>query len=132
MIAENTQQIPARWRQLNLAQKKTFGNGCGPKWFPRWLTRLCFGWLFKASCRRHDFAYARGGNRADRKAADIGFKNGMAQDVEKYRGLKKILANIVAAVFYRLVRLLGLFVFTYGPYQSLAAILNNDALNKRR
>ena len=110
---------PVRWAELNSEQQNQLGNGCGPDWFPDWLVRLLFGWFFEASCRRHDFAYERGGSREDRKKADRGFLKAMMRDAERLPWYKGGFAYIVAGVFYLLVRLFGSWSFYYGPYKRL-------------
>ena len=113
---------PVRWAELSESEKNAFGNGCGPAWFPDWLVNLLFGWFFEASCRRHDFAYSRGGSPSDRKAADKGFFKAMLRDAKRLSGYQRWLASVVAVVFYLLVRLFGWLAFKYGPYLTLSMI----------
>lgn len=114
-----TQSEPVRWAELSELQQKTFGNGCGPEWFPQWLINLLFGWFFEASCRRHDFAYSRGGDSVDRKAADKGFLKAMLRDAERLTGVERFLAHKVSIAFYLFVRVFGWMAFEYGPYFTL-------------
>jgi hypothetical protein len=74
---------PPRWAYLTAEEQLAFGNGCGPAFFPNWLIALLFGWFFEASCRRHDFGYARGGSKHDRQKVDHGFYRAMLRDAER-------------------------------------------------
>ncbi len=119
-----------RWEQLTDWQKADFGNGCGPHWLPAWLVKLLFGWFFEASCRRHDFAYSRGGDEADRREADRGFFKAMLRDVKRLHWSLRLPALIEAGVFYLLVWVFGRWQFDYGPYHSLVD-MHLVKLNKR-
>lgn len=120
-----------RWSDLTPLQKAQFGNGCGPAFFPAFLTNILFGWFFDASCRRHDFGYARGGSRSDRKAVDVGFYQAMLGDAALMaRGnvFKKQGLCTVAWVFYKLVRGFGWLRFYYGPYKTCADLFGFEAV----
>ncbi|MBL4574606.1 MAG: hypothetical protein JKY51_00715 [Opitutaceae bacterium] len=120
-----------RWDDLTPLQKAQFGNGCGPAFFPEYLTQFLFGWFFDASCRRHDFAYARGGSRSDRKADDIGFYKAMLRDAilaTRGNGFKERGLCAVAWVFYKLVRGFGWLRFSYGPYKTHADLFGFEAV----
>jgi len=116
-----------RWADLTATEQVEFGNGCGPSFFPAWLIALLFGWFFETSCRRHDFAYARGGSKADRKKVDQGFYKAMLRDAVRLDDngelVKAIVAILMARLFYVLVRGFGWLLFNYGPYRSLAELL---------
>jgi len=88
---------------------------------------LLFGWLFEASCRRHDFGYARGGSSDDKKTVDKGFRKAMNLDskelLKNKQYVKYMVAKVVSLAFYLIVATLGWTRFTYGPYQSKEAIL---------
>lgn len=112
-----------RWDELTTEQQKAYGNGCGPAWLPKWLKKLLFGWFFEASCKRHDFAYSRGGDEADRHEADQGFLNAMLRDVKKLKWYLQVPAYIEAWCFYGLVRVFGSWSFTYGEYKNLREII---------
>lgn len=122
--------VKIRWADLTSSQQAEFGNGCGPDWLPRWMARLLFGWFFEASCRRHDFAYTRGGDDKDRLAADRGFFKAMLRDVKRLHWSLQLPAYAEALAFYGIARLLGRWQFHYGPYRSLTdlhlAKLNNQ------
>jgi len=116
---------PVRWDELSPDEQAEFGNGCGPKWMPDWLKHFIsvylFGWLYEASCRRHDFGYARGGSEANRKKADLGYYRAMQRDAGRLANessCKEMAALMVAWLYYRLVRLFGWTRFSYGPYRS--------------
>lgn len=118
-----------RWADLTPQQQAEFGNGCGPDWLPRWLVKLLFGWLFEASCRRHDFAYSRGGDETDRRESDRGFFKAMQRDIQRLHWSLRLPALIEAQGFYLLVRAFGWWQFDYGPYRSLVD-LHLAKLNK--
>ncbi len=116
----------ARWHDLTPQQQANFGNGCGPAWLPAFITNFIFGWFFSASCRRHDFAYGRGGNEADRKVADVGFLTAMLGDVARAAVFYKPFLWLLAWVFYALVRWFGIHRFNHGLPLSLADVLLID------
>ncbi len=120
--------VPIRWNQVPDSLKSKIGNGCGPRSLPTWLStflnHFLFGWLFNASCRRHDFAYARGGSKVDRKASDVGLLKAMKQDIDRLPGwYQRYPAMVVCYTWYYLVRWFGWLFFNYGPYLSLDEIL---------
>jgi len=110
----------AQWSQLTPEEKRGFGNGCGPDFFPECLTNLLFGWFFNASCRHHDFNYERGGTEQDRRDADNGLYKAMRLDAER---LKSKRLALIAKLFYLLTCLFGWAFFTYGPYIPLSILL---------
>lgn len=118
---------PPRWAELTAEEQLGFGNGCGPKWLPNPITKLLFGWFFDASCRRHDFGYARGGSHADKMVVDKGFYLAMLRDAERLAEQQKPVQHISALFmtksFYVMVRSLGWMQFNYGPYQSKEQML---------
>lgn len=114
-----------RWADLTLREQADFGNGCGLAWMPRWLVNLFFGWFFEASCRRHDFGYARGGSRADRYAVDVGFYASMRRDARLAPFFMRHFLLILAWLFFVLVRLFGWWRFNYGAYQPWPFLLGN-------
>lgn len=116
-----------RWFELSPTEQVAFGNGCGPAWFPRWLTDLFFGWFFEASCKRHDFGYARGGAEKDRWAVDVGFLFSMWRDVSLAPLALRLILFVLSIVFFLLVRLFGWRLFNYGPYRTKEQLL---VLNK--
>lgn len=114
---------PVRWHDLSAAQQDSFGNGCGAKWMPKWMVKSLFNFFFEASCRRHDFAYSRGGSEQDRKKADDGFYAAMLRDCDRLSGLTRMAAEAKARIFYSLVRAFGWMQFTYGRYRPLSEIM---------
>lgn len=88
-------------------------NGCGPSWFPRWLTWLCFGWFFEASCNKHDQGYAKGGDEIRRFECDWKFLQAMRRDIKRLKWYWRPLAHITAITFFVLVRLFGWWFFQY-------------------
>lgn len=122
-----SQSQPVRWAELTPTQQANFGNGCGPKWVSKSLAKLLFGWFFEASCRRHDFGYARGGTKADKESVDNGFHKAMIRDAERlaeqHKYAKHIAAWLVGELFYLSVKTLGWMQFNYGPYRSLSELV---------
>lgn len=112
-----------RWDELTEEQQKAYGNGCGPAWLPKWLKKLLFGWFFEASCKRHDFAYSRGGDEADRHEADYGFMRAMLDDVARLPWYLQLPAYIEAWCFFVIVRVFGSLAFDYGEYKQLRDII---------
>ena len=124
------------WAELTAQQQSVFGNGCGPRLFSpavnRFVTRRLWGWLFDASCRRHDFAYARGGSKLDRRSADRGFYRALRADAHRLSARAgRVAASIFAWLYYIGVRLFGRFSFYYGPYRSKAELLGADRIGGR-
>jgi len=117
----------ARWHDLTPQQQAHFGNGCGPAWLPDVLTTFIFSWFFTASCRRHDFAYTRGGHEAARKMADMGFLKAMLADVAMAAVVYRPFLWLLAWVFYALVHVFGKHRFNYGEPLRLANILFHDS-----
>ena len=114
---------PIRWADLTQQERDKFGNGCGPKWIPAPVTKVLFGWMFDASCRRHDFGYSRGGTDEDRKAVDSGFYRAMKKDIKRLPLIAKPVAHVVAGAFYGFVRIGGWLHFDKGEYKSKDEIL---------
>lgn len=110
-------ETPTRWSDLTEEQQQKYGNGCGPQWLPESIAGFLFGWLFDASCRRHDFAYDRGGLESDRLKADNGFFKAMLSDATRLTGSKLLVAILLTGLFYLLVRIFGWMAFNYGPYK---------------
>ena len=124
-------EIKVEWAELTAQQQSEFGNGCGPRLFPpainRFITRRLWGWLFDASCRRHDFAYARGGSSLDRQSADRGFYRALRADAQRLSARAgRVAAKIFAWLYFVGVRLFGRFSFYYGPYRSKPELLDAD------
>ena len=115
--------VKIRWADLTPQQQAQFGNGCGPDWLPRLLVKILFGWFFEASCRRHDFAYSRGGDAADRLAADRGFLKAMIRDAKRLHWSLRLPAFVEALAFYGLVRAFGGITFDGGRYKALQELL---------
>ena len=95
----------------------TVGNGCGAcsgfwKWF-----RPPHYKFFKEECNRHDLAYDIGGNRIDRKIADLILYRDMIKLVKEYfykrKPLSKLWYLILCKVYYIGVRLGGWLSFNY-------------------
>lgn len=98
-------------------------NGCGPAWMDKWeiTARLkafvaiyFLGWLFHASCNKHDEGYAEGGDWVRKLYCDLRFFAAMVKDVSRLdRWYKKVGALFVAYAYFWLVMLVGWFSFEY-------------------
>jgi hypothetical protein len=125
------QNKPAKWEDLTPTEQKQLGNGCGLKWFPTWLKHIMFGWFFETSCRRHDFAYIRGGSRLDRFLADRGLYKSMKKDASRFTNRwVHLYTKTLSFVYYYAVRVFGIFIFNYGPYLTIKTILEKDKRRK--
>ena len=122
-----SEQAKIAWSDLTPEQQAEFGNGCGPAWMPNWSLNLVknwlFGWCYESDCRRHDFAYSRGGSANDRKIADDGLYHAMLRDTARLKWWRYVLASIIAHCFYYLVRWFGWMRFYYGPYRSIDQLI---------
>lgn len=98
------------FRDLNASERKLLCNGCGGK--GSWIDPP--DWLFKASCDWHDFEYWRGGNEADRLAADRGFLTAMLEDAATASWWRRPFAVLRAWIYYRAVRWFARPYFHYG------------------
>lgn len=116
-----------RWAELTDDERANFGNGCGPAWFPKAVTKVFFGWFFEASCHRHDFGYARGGSKADKEAVDKGFYKAMLRDAvrlfDEHKPFQFAAASVLATSYFSIVKLFGWTQFNYGPHQEKEALL---------
>lgn len=100
-----------RWHELTKEQQSNFGNGCGP----RGLNWLIYDWVFLSSCRRHDFAYGRGGNELDRWHADWMFYRNMLVNAWAQGCVGcGIWYSLMATLYYLAVMLFGWMGFDYG------------------
>ncbi|KPN64248.1 hypothetical protein SAMN04488527_101249 [Aliiroseovarius crassostreae] len=122
------------FHSLTPEEQAQFGNGVGPYWMPDWMRQLITGaasWFFQtASWRHHDFGYAVGGDRYDRRRCDDKFLLAMLKDAVTQVGdlwlLKCYPAIVVAIIFYLAVRIGGQFgSFKYREqYASLDEVLS--------
>lgn len=113
-----------RFRHLTEYQKQIICNGCGPKG----LFIKVPNFLFRASCDHHDFNYWIGGNRIQRKKADLQFYKEMLVDArkwydnhkhEKYAKLTYAYYKFWARCYYQAVRIGGVFCFHWGRQRNL-------------
>ena len=74
------------------------------------------------SCKRHDFAYQRGGSWKDRQHADKQFYRDSLQVTKKVVNSIYVYKSC-ALVFYCAVRLVGWRYFNYGPYKTFEEIM---------
>lgn len=98
-------KLRVRFRHLTDYQKKLICNGCGPKG----LFIKPPDFLFRASCNHHDFNYWVGGNKLQRKKADLQFYLEMLKDAGNNKYYK-----FWAKSYYRAVRMFGWMFFHYG------------------
>jgi len=76
-------------------------------------------WAFlTASCKIHDENYTRGGNRADRLKADVGFLKHMLIDISELPYCKKKKATRWAVIYYITVRTFGWMSWTVQNYKN--------------
>lgn len=105
------------FHSLTPEQQEQFGNGIGPYWLPDWARDAITqgaSWFFdEASWRHHDFGYAVGGDRYDRRRCDDKFLVAMLRDALKqsgpFIGLKAAAAVVISLAFYIAVRIGGQF-----------------------
>jgi len=93
-------------------------NGCGPQWMEKYLLlrllrRFLFDWFFKASCKKHDEGYTKGGNEVRRFECDWKFMLAMWWDCKTVKWWFKPCAYPMAIIYFSLVRLLGWLIFNY-------------------
>ena len=103
------QGLRIRFRDLTDYQRQMICNGCGPKGGIIPVPEF----LFHASCDHHDFNYWVGGNRFQRKKADLQFYKEMVRDAEG-NGYYKFWAK----VYYRAVRWFSAPYFHWGTQRN--------------
>lgn len=90
--------------------------------------------MFEASCDRHDYSYAIGGDEADRQRADEGFLRAMLRDAARAPWWKRWWYRLCARAYYRAVRWGGGFCFTYREPGELTPDLDqllDEAIRRR-
>ncbi len=105
------------FHDLTPDQQRHFGNGVGPYWLPGWARQIITGgasWFFsEASWRHHDFGYAVGGDRYDRRRCDDKFLGAMLRDAVTQESTFWLLncypAIVLSLMFYIAVRIGGQF-----------------------
>jgi len=105
-----TQGLRIRFRDLTYHQRMVICNGCGSKGGIIPVPEF----LFHASCNHHDFQYFIGGNRLQRKKADLQFYREMIRDAGHSRYYK-----FWAKVYYRAVRWFSAPYFHWGTQRDL-------------
>ena len=86
-------------------------NYVGPEMLQKYI-HPPFWWLYSASAKIHDDNYKKGGTKADRLEADLGFLHRIlldANDIKTYN--KKRVAVLTAITYYVLVRGFGWLFF---------------------
>ena len=126
-----------KFTDLTPEQQAGFGNGLGPWWLSDWARRGLTTWsrffFVTASWRHHDFGYAVGGDRWDRARCDWKFFRAMLRDAIGLPFYWIIVALILAAFYYLMVRAFGRFSFRYGKgYATLEEVLQANAAAKKR
>lgn len=111
-----------KFTDLTPDERAQFGNGLGPWWFPdrlrNFITNIASFFFFRASWRHHDFGYAVGGDRYDRRRCDDKFLIAMLSDAitqaRRWHGFVTFyIALFLAVLFYVAVRLGGHRSFEY-------------------
>ncbi|MBT2131239.1 hypothetical protein [Aliiroseovarius lamellibrachiae] len=105
-----------QFEDLTPDQQAQFGNGVGPYWLSDRARAVITGaasWFFdEASWRHHDFGYAVGGDRYDRRRCDDKFLAAMLRDAMRQNGPifgRELVAVLIAIIFYLAVRIGGQF-----------------------
>jgi len=107
-------ELRVRFRDLTDEERKVICNGCGPKggFIP------VPEFIFTACCDHHDFQYWLGCNRKQRKKADLQFLREMMNDAVSYSFPKpRNTYRWLARIYYRAVRLVGMFCFHWAKRQ---------------
>lgn len=83
--------------------KNDVGNGCGPRWMPKWMKGKT---PFEDHCDLHDNAYNEGKTAEDKREADEQFLQDMLEDTASRPapGFKDEFWRAAARSFYVLVR----------------------------
>jgi hypothetical protein len=117
-----------KFSDLTPEQQATFGNGCGLQ--ARLLRVPQF--IFKASCRQHDFNYTRGGGIKDKIKADWDFFKAMLEDSKL--SSKPCFYTIMSVTYFLGVSLnpVALYAFTWGEYLTIDEILRRDFVRKNK
>lgn len=114
------------WHDLTTEEQSHFGDGCGA---------LAKGFkvpdfIFKASCKQHDFYYARGGWPWHKVTADTQFYYHMLKDAWAYPWLQAFIYSGLATIYYVTVMTVSWPFFTYGKWRSKEEILLTDQYHK--
>ena len=135
-MTKNASHRP-QFEQLSPEDQLGFGNGIGPFWFPDWLryfiTHIASFFFKSASWQHHDFGYAVGGDRWDRRRCDDKFLIAMIADAIRQPlliwPLAAPLAILLSIFFYVMVRVFGQFgSFEYRErYATLEEIISTYA-----
>jgi hypothetical protein len=114
------------WNDLTPTEQANYGNGCGLTL--RFLNVPDF--MFRASCRQHDFNYARGGGLWYKVKADVNFWSAMLDDVENTKN--PLFWTFVSTVYFIGVTFnpIAYIAFKYGRFRTKEEILQSDRLSK--
>ena len=107
------------WTELTKEQQSQF-EGCGPGKAQFLIPQF----IFKASCRQHDFYYWRGGNLIDKAKADTYFYVFMLEDVQlkpKHRWFYWSMATL----YFVMVSIFGCFAFSWGNQKTLEDLIKD-------
>ena len=114
------------WGDLTKTEQKNFGDGCGA--LARGLKVPDF--IFKASCRQHDFYYSRGGWPWHKMQADWWFYVAMLKDAWLCKGLEWFIYSCLATVYFLAVLFISWPFFTYGRWRSKKRIIAEDKASR--
>jgi len=114
--------------ELTKQEQDSFGNGCGLQ--ARLLRVPQF--IFKASCRQHDFNYSRGGYIKDKIKADWDFLQAMLEDSKL--SSKPLFYAIMSITYFMGVSLnpVSFWSFVWGAYLPREDILKRDYQRKNK
>ncbi len=103
-----------RYRNLTDEEKNAITNGCGAK--GGFISVPNF--IFRASCRHHDFNYWLGNTEDDRRKADRQFYEAMKRDAAMVRSFwKRLYYRAWAWIYYKAVTHFGVRYFNYADQQ---------------
>ena len=114
------------WSDLTPEERARYGDGCGA---------LAKGFkvpdfIFTASCKQHDFGYARGGWPWHKAKADWDFYRHMLIDAWQYPWLQAFIYSCLATIYFIVVFTISWPFFTYGKWRSKEEILLTDQYHK--
>lgn len=108
-----------KWDDLTHEEKKTCGNGCGPKYLKKKFPHLIPDLIFEMICREHDFYFIQGGGILTFLGGNIVFLGKMliatAQNEDPW--YYKPLYTLTAFGWFIWVMTLGALLFNWYNYK---------------